>query len=353
MPLTLSVINTLIVKIDSIFYAIPELNIEYIVRINKNNTYARLEKVNKSLVLIYNGRIIPVITMNEIEAKAKGSLVSGASASYTSASSAGAVSADTVLERCRAANVTKCLVLRSDEKSFALLIDEAVKTEQTLVKPLPVYLQNCPCYLSVTVLGNGKAVTILDAAGIIRFMGIEDIEKEAVKHQQLEASPQGPANKTSEEEEGKGREKQVIIFKCSGKEFYAVETRDILRIESIRARDIQEINNGLYINISGVTWRIVRPEDFVPSVKKDYSEEKLYVLTLKNSASSTGLLVKNVIDKAEGEFTLDRKQLQSDFILGTGVFNEKILIFLNSEEIAGHVEKERAGRKNVKKEKII
>jgi len=330
-PLTLSVINTLIVKIDSISYAIPELNIERIVRISGNTGSKRLEKVNKSLVLIYDGKIVPVITMNEIEAKAKNIKNQP-------------VSADTLIKRYNNSGVTKCIVLKTDGKNFALLIDNALETEQILVKPLPIYLQNCPCYLSVTVLGNGMAVTILDAAGIMRFMGIEDIEKETAQKLLPAAKTDKKHNKT---------EKQIIIFKCSGTEYFAVETIDILRIESIKSKNIQEINNEYYINISGTTWRIVRPEDFAPVFRKDYTEEKLYVLTLKNSVSPIGLLVRNVIDKAEDEFDLDNKQIYSDFIFGTSVCNEKIIIFINPDAIIEHVENGKINNKNIKQGIIV
>jgi len=322
MPVTLSVINTLIVNIDSITYVVPELNVEHIVRIC-NSGSKRLEKVNKSLVLINDGKIIPVITMNQIESKIKGIQP---------------VSADTVLERYHAENITKCLILKIDGKSFALLIDDALETEQVLVKPLPVYLQNCPCYSNVTVLGSGKAVTILDAAGIMRFMNIEDIENEAVK-QLLPAADTINIDKKTE------IEKQIIIFKCSGTEYFAVETIDILRIESIKTKDIQEINNESFININSITWRIVRPEDFAPVNKQEYIEEKLYVLTLKNCMSSIGLLVRNVIDKTENEFNLDNKQIYSDYIYGTGICNEKILIFLNPSAIIDHVENLKTSKK--------
>ncbi|MCL2805233.1 MAG: chemotaxis protein CheA [Treponema sp.] len=319
MPLTLSVINTLIVNIDSIFYAVPELNVEHIVRICKNSFSIRLEKINKSLALIYNGQIIPVVTMDEIEAKAKNT---------------NKVSADEVLERCHASNVIKCLVLKADGKRFALLIDNALDTEQVLVKHLPIYLQNCPCYLSVTVLGNGNAVTILDAAGIMRFMGLEDIENKTL---QLFSEAEDKYIKT-------GDEKQILIFKCSGKEYFSVYMNDISRIERIKAKDIQEINGEYFINITGVTFRIERPENFTPVEKQDYTENRLYLLILKN-ALPMGLLVKNVIDKCDEVFYLENKHIYSDFIFGTGVYNEKILIFLNPAAIIEYTEKEKIKNK--------
>ncbi|MCL2809799.1 MAG: chemotaxis protein CheA [Treponema sp.] len=325
MPITLTVIRALIITIDSIPYAVSDLNIERIVRISSDAISKRIERVNKSLVLILNGRIIPVVSMKEIEAKAKGKTTD----------------ADEILKQSRHDGIVKCLVLNAGVKSFALLIDDAVDTEQILVKHLPIYLQNCPCFSNVTVLGNGKAVTILNTEGIMNYMGLDDIQKEAME--KLSTSLR------REEEEKYIDTKHVVIFNCSGPEYYAVEMKDITRIEVISSKDIQEIGSGHFVNIAENTVRIVRPEDYAPVVKQDYTQDKLYVLTLKSGDSLIGLLIKKVLDKVEDIFTLDNEQFYSDFILGTSVYNEKIVIFLNPSAIIQEVKNEKENKKIAKK----
>ncbi|MCL2480182.1 MAG: chemotaxis protein CheA [Spirochaetaceae bacterium] len=319
MPLTLSVIRTLIVTIDSVQYAVPEMNVERIVRIWRAMPSRRIERLNNSLVLILNGRIIPVVTMDELDAKATRRALP---------------SIETLLERINGRAVNKCLVLKAGGKSFAFLIDDAVETEQTLVKPLPKYLKKCLCYSSVTVLGNGNAIAVLDAEGILRLMGIE-------------ATPQSIVDEEIEKE--KKEEKQILIFKCSGMEYFAIEINEIFRIEVVDPEHIQEIGNGQFINIAGKTIRVVRPENYAPVKKRRYTAEKLYLLTLKKSVSPIGLLVAKVLDKVAGNFEFDDKQLYSDFIFGTSRFNEKILIFLNPAAIVEDVEKDKQANK-VKKE---
>jgi len=325
MPLTLSVIRTLIITINSITYAIPELNVERIIRIWGDTDSKRIERINKSLVLSLNGRIIPVVTMSEIAAKTKG---------------LEPVSVDDVLEKSKRDGIIKCLVLRADGKSFALLIDDALETEQILVKPLPSYLQNCPCFSSVTVLGSGKAVAILDVEGVMKFMGVESIENESAGMM----SPNFEAGEKPEAEE-----KQVIIFKCSGTEYFAVETGDVSRIEVIDPKDIQEIGKGRFINIADETLRVIRPEDYAPVKKRSYADDMLYMITFKKSAFPVGLLVKKVLDKIEAVFTLDNDQLYSDFIYGTSVYDEKILVFLNLEAIADEIEKDKVSNRTAKR----
>ena len=320
MPLTLSVVRALIVVIDSIQYAVPEINVERIVRIGRSMASRRLERVNDSLVLILGERIIPVVTMEDITAKAKG-LEPPLSAA--------------MLESCMKRDVNKCIVLKAGDRNFALLIDDAYDTEQTLVKPLPVFFKNCLCYSSVTVLGNGNAITILDAEGILRLLAIKG------------ASYESPHAEYKENE--RKVEKQYIIFKGSGSECFALETSEISRIENIDARKIQEIGKGRFISIAGDSIRVVKPESFAPVKNRQYTGDKLYLITLKNCISPIGLLAGKVLDKVEAAFNYDNDRLYSDFIHGTSTYNEKIIIFLNPSAIAEEIENDKRKSKNVKK----
>jgi len=308
MPLILSVIRTLIVTIDNIPYAVHDSNVERMVRIDNNEK--RIEIINKSLVLFLNKRIIPIITMAEIEAKVKGLKPD---------------SAETLLEKSRSgAGIIKCLVLKADGKNFAVLIDDAVDTEQILVKPVPAFLQNCPCYSNVTVLGDGRAVMILDAEGIMRYMNLDAVEKTVV------------------EKTIKKNKQKIILFTCSGSEHFAIDAGCVSRIETINPGAIQKVGENLFTTVWEKTFQLIRPEDFASIKKEDYNEKKLFMITFKKS--KLGLLVKKVIDMTEGMFALDREQIYTDYILGTSIINEKIVIFLNHESITDCVLKTKGER---------
>ena len=330
-PLTLSVIRSLIVTIDEISYAVPELNVERIVRIWNDSAAKHIERINKTLVLSLDGRIIPVVTMKEIENKAKGIETTNV---------------DEILEQSKRSGVIKCLVLRAGDRFFALLIDDALETEQVLVKPLPVYLQGCMCYSNVTVLGSGQAVTILDAEGIMHFMGVDSLEEEAMRMLSTGDEITGGESKET------GR-KQVMLFNCSGKEYFAVDIEDISRIEVIDPADIQEVGKGFFVNIAGETIRIVRPEDYSPVRKHTYKEDILYVLNLKKSKTPVGFLIRKLIDKVDDDFTLDSGQVYSNFIAGTSAYNEKVLIFLNTVAIAEDIEKKKISGKTSERGGVV
>jgi len=328
MPLTLSVIQALLVTIDTIEYAVTELSVERIVRVGGESSSRRIERVRKSLVLILDNNIIPLITIDEIAAKARGMKP---------------ISGSSILKKINKKETAKCVILRASGVRFALLIDDALVTEQVLVKPLPIYLRNCPCYSNVTVLGNGKAVTILDAEGIARYMDIEDTLRAAEKKMLSQLTS------ADDESTRKDARKQIVVIKCSGKEYFAVETKDISRIEVINHCDIQEMGKWFFVNVANESIRIIRPEDYTPVKKSSYTQEKLYLLTLKNSVAPLGFLVSRVLDTIDNIFTLDVDQIVSEFVLGTSVYGEKILIFLNPDTIAADVETEKVVKKPIRK----
>ncbi len=290
MPLTLSVIRTLIIKIEGVPYAVPEINVERIVRVSAKSS-KQFMWVNGSPILNLDGWIIPLITL-------RGDAPAGELPAYANA------------------EATKCLVMKTGARFFALLIDDAVQTEETLIKPLPVYLKDTCRYSGVTVLGSGNAIMVLDASGLMRSAGLDGVEMPP------EEAEIAADNLT-----------KVIVFKCSGAEYYAVSEESVERIERIEPPWIQEIDGGEYANIAGRTVRIIRPEDFAPVQKRPYAKTWLYLLMIKSGGQAAGLLAAHVLDQIQSALPLDIGTVDGDYILGTSIYGEKILIHLDTKGI--------------------
>ncbi len=60
------------------------------------------------------------------------------------------------------------LLLENLEKPCALLIDEIIKPEKFVIKPLGKPLQNLPDFLGVTILGDGSVVPVLDLIYLLK-----------------------------------------------------------------------------------------------------------------------------------------------------------------------------------------
>jgi two-component system chemotaxis sensor kinase CheA len=232
-----------------------------------------------------------------------------------------------LLDKYSRRGVTKALVLKSGELRYALLIDDALETEETLVKPLPIYFTGCGCYKSVTVLGSGKTVMILDAKGLLKLTGIN-----------------GAAAQTHIEPVK--NERQFIYFKGSGSEYFAIDAAHAARVERISQSHLQTVAGGVYVNIGGKTVRVLRPEDYAPVAKNDYGGQPLYLVLLKETALADAmplaLLAGGAPNRSGTASGIDAGRFKSEFVLGSVAFHEKILLFLDTDEIVRSIEGRRS-----------
>jgi len=245
-PLALSVITALIIRIDDIRYAVPEQNI---VRISRSPG------------------IYTTAAMSEIAARMK----IGAPSFYGFKES------------------PKYLIMKSGGRKFALAVDEAVETTETIISPLPSFFKNCPCYSGAAVLGDGGAVMVLDASGIAGIMEIkpsEEVPDDVRYKDELQID--------------------AVVFKYCGRN-YSADIDKIARITVVSADKIREKNGFFYADAV----RIVSPNDFAPINKAVSGDKnKRYLIALKRGAS--GFLADEIVYENNGSESIRKAAYNED-----------------------------------------
>ncbi|MGB9361730.1 MAG: chemotaxis protein CheW, partial [Candidatus Sulfotelmatobacter sp.] len=61
----------------------------------------------------------------------------------------------------------KVVILGVGEKRFALLADQLLGQESTVIKPLGSYLHGCSSIAGATISGDGQVRLVLDPAGLL------------------------------------------------------------------------------------------------------------------------------------------------------------------------------------------
>jgi two-component system, chemotaxis family, sensor kinase CheA len=61
----------------------------------------------------------------------------------------------------------RVVILGIAEKKIALLVDELVGQESTVVKPMGTFLQGCSTVAGATISGDGRVRLVLDPAGLL------------------------------------------------------------------------------------------------------------------------------------------------------------------------------------------
>jgi two-component system chemotaxis sensor kinase CheA len=298
-PLTLAIISALIVESSNLKFALPQVNIKEIVRIVPNDKNKKLEYVSGRLVLRLREKLLPIVNLSEVLSS----------------------------ERINISNyekIIRILIVKIGFKEFGLMVDEIYDGEEILVKSLPKYIKDSECYSGVTILGDGKVAMILDINSIA--------EKAKLKlNNEIDI-----ASNTEKYEKGMQlcELNEIILFKCSKHETFAMEVAMVERVEEIKHESIEHVGNEEYVKIRGKILKIIRPSNYIPISKSENIMKKHYIIIPKSN-KSVGILINKIYDSTKIDINenLDIDSIKFKGISGSIVIEDKIVLLLNANEL--------------------
>ena len=145
-PLTLSIVQSLLFEIGRTPYAVPLAQVREIVRLPAGAIH-RLERFE---VFMLHGGVLPLVGYPfDPDALAGSALPAELPAGAT---------------RCAEATA---LVIETRGRPVALRVDALAGRQETIVKPLPALLAGVPGLTGTTILGNGRVAFVLDLAAAL------------------------------------------------------------------------------------------------------------------------------------------------------------------------------------------
>jgi two-component system chemotaxis sensor kinase CheA len=145
-PLTLAILPVLLVRVADETYALPLRSVVETAPIHSQNIHC----VEGSEVLCIRGETLPLIRLEQVfDDKTIG---------------APGVEGQSPRSPERA---WKAVILGIAEKRVALLVDQLLGQESTVIKPLGAYLHHCPSLAGATISGDGRVRLVLDPAGLV------------------------------------------------------------------------------------------------------------------------------------------------------------------------------------------
>jgi len=136
LPLTLAIIQTLMVRLGKEIYAIPSGYIDQIISLRKHE----IKMVRKQTVFMHRGGIIPLIRLQD------------------------------VLDTPQAANIhyeeMDVIVLKIGERLVGCVVDSLIRQQDIVIKSLGGYLGMIKGIAGATILGNGRVALIIDIRAV-------------------------------------------------------------------------------------------------------------------------------------------------------------------------------------------
>jgi two-component system chemotaxis sensor kinase CheA len=144
----LAIIPALIVTSGQERFAIPQVSLLELVRLEGADAISSIEDIGGAPVYRLRGNLLPLVDLNR-------ELHLGSSAPSD-----------------KRAQVVNIVVLKADDRQFGLVVDEINDTEEIVVKPLGKQLKGLACFAGATIMGDGEVALILDVLGIAQMANV-------------------------------------------------------------------------------------------------------------------------------------------------------------------------------------
>ena len=298
-PLTLAIIPAIIITSDEKFYAIPQVNLLELVRLEGEQIKQDIFIIKEMPIYKLRGKLLPLMYLN----KELG-----------------------LSPQPAESDVLNIVVLQAGDIQFGLVVDRINDTQEIVVKPLSKLLNGLMAYAGATIMGDGTISLILDVVGLARKAGLMATTSQL---QQLENEGKRQA------EEG---EKQSLLLLRSGEDnIMAIPLEKVDRIEEFPLSSIECAGSQEVVQYRDSIMPVVRLTQFINNEKQICdTKSKFHVVVYSKDDRNFGLIVDHVSDIVEGYFSM-HQSIRRPGVAGSAVVNEHVTEILDVEKIIATV----------------
>ena len=302
-PLTLAIIPALVVTCGGDRYAIPQVSLLELVRIEAEQAHNAVEMVHGVPVYRLRGRLLPLVYLDRELKVAMGGQIENAQPE----------------EKLELQNVS-IVVLQADDRQFGLVVDEINDTEEIVVKPLRKQLKTIKTFAGSSIMGDGRVALILDVLGLAQRASVvtETRDRTATK---------------AAESAGSAAEKQTfLLFAGPGDSRMAIPLSTLARLEEFPVAQVEMSGSQWVTQYRGQILPLVRLEVVMEERRHKLLAARtlpsadsgpIQVLVLNHEDRSFGLVVDRILDivedRADVKTAATRKSVLYSVVIGDRV----------------------------------
>ena len=287
-PLTLAIIPALMVTTGGDRYAIPQVSLLELVRLEGEQARKGVEMVHGAPVYRLRGNLLPLVYLNH-ELK--------------------------LAERADGDGSINIVVLQADGRQFGLVVDGINDSKDIVVKPLGKHLKDIAAFSGATVLGDGKIALILDVIGISQSANVVSETRERAINAAAAVSL-----------EKYGERQALLICRC-GKDYrLAIDLSSVARLEQFPLSGIEKSGGHEVVQYRGEIMPLLRLTHVLGGDSE--GNDILNVVVYREHGKSVGLVVEQITDIVEERITVKSDQ-RGNHLLGTAVVQGKVTDILD------------------------
>ncbi len=287
-PLTLAIVPALIVSSGFQRFAIPQVNLIELIRIDEDDQSNSIEYIHGCPVHRLRGQLLPLVYLNKelmLESPEKGAL--------------------------------NIVVLQAEKCRFGLVVDQINDTQEIVVKPLAEALKTIPVFAGATIMGDGRVALILDTLGIGQRARV------------MSDSPDRAVNEpTSEGSERVGQSETLLLVSTARDGRLAIPLRRVARLEQFEIKQTEMAGDTQVVQYRGQILPLVQLSDFLHERRSGQSADAvdadlIQVVVFGDEGRQVGLIVAEIIDVVD-EVLETRGKASRSGVLGTAAIHGQV-----------------------------
>ncbi|MCB9604030.1 MAG: chemotaxis protein CheW [Sandaracinus sp.] len=293
-PLTLAIIPALIVRAGGDRYAIPQVSLVELVRLEGEQRSA-IEHIHETPLVRLRGNLLPLVDLaHELQ-----------------------VPTEALPE------VLHIVVLQADGQQFGLVVDAIQDTEEIVVKPLGARLKGLDVFAGATIMGDGRVALILDVLGLAQRSNV--LQRRGA---QLEIG------RTEKAENAENDHRTLLLFDVGGS-VVAVPLGLVDRLEEVDAKTIERSGPMDVVQYRGAILPLADLHGVVGGAGPS-ERERAQVVVFSFAGRRVGLLVDRFVDIVDTEFHVDEVSRRRG-ILGSAIVQGRVIQMLELDRVLADV----------------
>lgn len=297
-PLTLAIIPALIATVAGDRYAIPQVSLLELVRLDGDQVRTGIEMIHGVPVYRLRGNLLPLVYLRHELGIAPASAEPG-----------------------EAVNI---VVLQADGRPFGLVVEGISDSAEIVVKPLARQLKSVSAFSGATIMGDGRVALILDVAGVAHGAGVAGAGRETG----LAETDDLDASKVVDERHA------LLLVGMGADGRLAIPLSSIARLEEFARTAVEWAGSQEVVQYRGHILPLVRLSSVVGSAGYDDDPGGLLqVVVYSDGDRQAGLVVDRILDAVETLLDLEGGA-DGRHVLGTAVIQERVTDVLDVEAVA-------------------
>jgi two-component system chemotaxis sensor kinase CheA len=311
-PLTLAIIPALTVSSGGDRYAIPQVSLLELVRLEGDQLRGGIEQVHGAPVYRLRGNLLPLVYLGPLLG------VAGAPAD---------------------GDAVNIVVLQADDRQFGLVVDAIHDTEEIVVKPLQKQIKGIGVFAGATVMGDGRVALILDVVGLAQRAGVVSGVRERALGEKRASTLEPAADRQS-----------VLLLGTRDGGQLAIPLAQVARLEEFRRSALERAGTGYVVQYRGEILPLVdvsralnrgrrragegrpRPSRRDGTTPSPGGGDTVQVVVYAGNGRRVGLVVDRILDVAE-ETLASRSPAGRPGVEFTAVVQGRVTEFLDVEGV--------------------